>query len=307
MKKIYILLLTASTLTFAQKNTSFETKEGYELGNINTQNNWEVAEGNGKVLDNQIISDEQASEGSYSFKNGDQIDFGPKYFPVMGVTKTFEKPVDYKGFTISFDAFVTKRDGADFEFTLFTINPETDEFNPVAGLGMENRGYLYIAKDIEYGFDYADAAEGWPINKWNNFKIEVTENEIKYYLNDKLVYTGDNFTKLDVHGFTMLHNNYGGDAYYDNFKFSTDSLAVNQIGLKEFKMYPNPVQDVLTFDTNFYDQISGVEVSNTVGQIVLKTDKSLKELNMSSLKSGIYFVKIYMKDGKTMTRKTIKK
>ncbi|CAM3281868.1 T9SS type A sorting domain-containing protein [Empedobacter stercoris] len=307
MKKFYILLLTASTISFAQTNTSFEAKEGYELGNIHTQNNWEVADANGEILNNQLVSDEQASDGIYSFKNGDQPDFGPKWLPVMGVTKTFEKPIDYKGFTISFDAFVTKRNGADFEFNLYTINPDTDEFYPVAGLGMENRGYLYITKDINYGFDYADAAEGWSINKWNNFKIEVTENEIKYYLNDQLVYTGDNFTKLDVHGFTMLHNNYGGDAYYDNFKFSTDDLAVHQIEGKEFKIYPNPVKDYLTFDANFHEQISSVEVSNTIGQVVLKSNQSLKGLDTSSLKSGVYFVKINLKDGKTITRKIIKK
>lgn len=48
MKKIYILLLTASTLSFAQKNTSFEKEEGYKLGNIDTQNGWEVAKVNDK-------------------------------------------------------------------------------------------------------------------------------------------------------------------------------------------------------------------------------------------------------------------
>ncbi|WP_413531786.1 T9SS type A sorting domain-containing protein [Empedobacter brevis] len=54
-------------------------------------------------------------------------------------------------------------------------------------------------------------------------------------------------------------------------------------------------------------KISRVEVSNTVGQIILKMNKSLKELNKTSLKSGIYYVKIYLQDGKTMTRKIIKK
>ncbi|GEM53656.1 hypothetical protein EB1_34460 [Empedobacter brevis NBRC 14943 = ATCC 43319] len=308
MKKVYTILLVAgSVISFAQNNTSFEASEGYIVGNMHSQNGWEVSEGNGAILNNQLVSDEQASDGSYSFKNGDQTDFSPKGFPVMGVTKTFEKPADYKNFTISFDAFVTKRNGADFEFTLYTINPDTDEFNPVAGLGMENRGYLYITKDIEYGFDYADAAEGWAINKWNNFRIEVKENEIKYYLNDNLVYTGDNFTKMNIHGLTILHNNYGGDAYYDNFKFNTDDLAVNQIEHKEFKLYPNPVNDYLNFDGNFHEQISTIEVLNTAGQLVLKSDNSVKQLNTSSLSSGVYIVKIKLKDGKMMTRKIIKK
>ncbi len=229
MKKIYTLLFIASTtITQAQQAYSFETSEGFVLGNLNQQNNWEVSkDGDGKIINNQIVTNELASDGTNSFKNGNQADYKEQWFPIMGASKAFDTPIDYKKFTITFDAYVTKRNGADFEFTLYTVNTETDEFYPVAGFGMENRGYLYITKDINYGFDYADDAKDWPINKWNNFKIEVSENEIKYYLNSKLVYTGNNFTKANINGFTMLHNNYGGDAYYDNFKITTENAGTN--------------------------------------------------------------------------------
>ena len=309
MKKIYTLLFIASiTTTQAQQIYSFETSEGYVLGNLNKQNGWEVSEaGDGKIINNQIVTNELASDGMYSFKNGDQTDYGDQWFPIMGASKAFEKSVDYKNFTITFDAYVNKRNGADFEFTLYTINTETDEFYPVAGFGMENRGYLYVVKDINYGFDYADDAKDWPINKWNNFKIEVSESDIKYYLNSKLIYTGNNFTKLNINGFTMLHNNYGGDAYYDNFKITSDNLTTNNINQQELKIYPNPIKDYLGIDANFQNQISSIEIINTLGQVILKENNVTNKIETNNLQAGIYIVKIILKDGKTINRKIIKK
>ena len=309
MKKIYTLLFIASTtITQAQQAYSFETSEGFVLGNLNQQNNWEVSQaGDGKIVNNQIVTNELASDGTNSFKNGNQADYKEQWFPIMGATKVFDTPTDYKNFTITFDANVTKRNGADFEFTLYTVNTETDEFYPVAGFGMENRGYLYITKDINYGFDYADDAKDWPINKWNNFKIEVSENEIKYYLNSKLVYTGNNFTKANINGFTMLHNNYGGDAYYDNFKITTENLAINTVNQKELKIYPNPIKDYLAVDTSFQNQIASIEIINTLGQVILKENNVTNRIDTDKLQAGVYVAKIILKDGKVINRKIIKK
>ncbi|MEG0982866.1 hypothetical protein [Algoriella sp.] len=135
MKKIYTLLFIASTTIIqAQQAYSFETSEGFVLGNLNQQNNWEVSkDGDGKIINNQIVTNELASDGTNSFKNGNQADYKEQWFPIMGATKVFDTPTDYKNFTITFDANVTKRNGADFEFTLYTVNTETDEFYPVAG------------------------------------------------------------------------------------------------------------------------------------------------------------------------------
>lgn len=309
MKKIYTLLFIASTtITQAQQTYSFETSEGYVLGNLNQQNNWEVSQaGDGKIVNNQIVTNELASDGTNSFKNGNQADYKEQWFPIMGASKAFDTPIDYKKFTITFDAYVTKRNGADFEFTLYTVNTETDEFYPVAGFGMENRGYLYITKDINYGFDYADDAKDWPINKWNNFKIEVSENEIKYYLNSKLVYTGNNFTKANINGFTMLHNNYGGDAYYDNFKITTEDLAINTVNQKELKIYPNPIKDYLAVDASFQNQIVSIEIINTLGQVILKENNVTNKIDTDKLQAGVYVTKIILKDGKVINRKIIKK
>ncbi len=308
MKNIYTLLIVAATaMANAQQTISFEANEGFQLGNLHNQNGWEVTEGKTGIITNQLITDEQASEGKYSFKNGNQDDFDPQWFPIFGSSKTFDTPLNYKDFTISFDAYVNKRMGADFEFSLFTINPTTNEFYPVAGFGLENRGEFYITTSTEYDFTYADLAKDWKINQWHHFDIKVSENEIKYYMNGLLIYTGENFTQLDVHGFTILHNNYGGDAYYDNFKINAPKLGITEIETNNLQLYPNPVKDYLTIQGDFREQIASIELINSIGQLVFQTKNNLDKISTNQLQAGIYFAKIKLKNGQVIQRKIIKK
>lgn len=304
-KNIYysLCLLMANTLSYAQENISFEENEGYTLGTINEQNDWEVTEGQDGFLTNQIITNEKASQGIYSFKNGHQSEYNSQWMAIFGASKTFETPYNYDQFSISYDVYVTQRNGADFEFNLYGIN-SANEFVPVVGIGMENRGYIYITTSADYDFGYADAGENWPINEWNNIKIEVNSNEIKYFLNNTLIYTTPNFSQVDIKGLTLLHNNYGGNAFYDNFKINEIELTTSEIIKNDIAIYPNPVNNQLFINT--VEHIKTIEIYNILGQLEASSH-NLKEINTTTLNSGNYIAKITFKDGKTMTRKFIKK
>ena len=303
-KKFYILALAFSAyFTNAQTQISFETTEGFTEGSINTQNNWEVTEGRNGFLSNQIVTNERASNGTQSFKNGDQTEYNPQYFSIFGASKAFEAPYTYENFTISYDVYVTQRNGADFEFNLYAINAN-QEYVPVVGIGMENRGYIYITKNTDYEFEYADAGMNWPINTWNNVKVEVNATQINYYLNNNLIHTTPNYSQLEIKGLTLLHNNYGGEAFYDNFKINEESLIVSDVKKEKLAIYPNPVKDKLFIET--IEQIKNIEIYNVLGQLEQRST-SLKEVMTDHLKSGNYVVKITFEDGKTMTKKFIKK
>ena len=305
MKNIYysICLLMAHSFTNAQQNFSFETSEGYTLGTINNQNGWEVTEGRDGFLTNQIITNERASEGIYSFKNGYQSEYNPQWTAIFGGSKAFETPYSYNEFTISYDVYVTQRNGADFDFNLYGIN-DNEEYVPIVGIGMENRGYIYIVKNTDYEFEYADAGENWPINQWNNVKVEVNSTEIKYYLNNNLIHTTPNYSQVEIIGLTLLHNNYGGNAYYDNFKINETSMNTSEVVNGNVSLYPNPVQNNSFVSTT--DQIQTIEIYNVLGQLEASSN-NLKEINTNNLKAGNYIAKIIFKDGKTLTRKFIKK
>ncbi|MEH1007356.1 T9SS type A sorting domain-containing protein [Winogradskyella sp. ECml5-4] len=299
-----MFLLTGGV--FSQETISFETSESYTLGTLNNQNGWEVTEsGDGAFLQNQVVSDEEASDGVYAFKNSYEPSFNPQFYSIFGAAKNFDAPKLFEDFTFSYDVKVTESDGSDFEMTLFGIDAN-DDFVPVAGVIMEYRGSIYAIDDINYGTVDLEGAD-WTPNTWLHVKIEVTATELKYYLNDVLVHTRSNFTSVDIVGFNMLHNNYGGDAYYDNFSFETGTLGVDDVAdSSTLRIYPNPVTDELQITGIQREQIAQVSVYNLNGQQLMERT-SVDALDVSRLSGGVYMLTIVTTDGKTHTDKLLKK
>ncbi len=61
-----------------------------------------------------------------------------------------------------------------------------------------------------------------------------------------------------------------------------------------FKIYPNPVNDVLNFETKKIIEVTSMNIYNTLGQLVLviPNAQQTKTVDVSSLKTGNYFMKI---------------
>lgn len=70
----------------------------------------------------------------------------------------------------------------------------------------------------------------------------------------------------------------------------------------KFSMYPNPANDWVTLETE--EEIKLIEVYSLQGQTVLSSTE--KQLNISSLSSGIYVIKIEDVEGKISIQKLIK-
>ncbi|MBD3903267.1 T9SS type A sorting domain-containing protein [Chryseobacterium sp. Ch-15] len=85
----------------------------------------------------------------------------------------------------------------------------------------------------------------------------------------------------------------------------SEFLAVDDLTSSDLKFYPNPVNDVLNINTTGI--IQKVEIYNMAGQNVLSSNEIDKsQINMTSLKSGVYIVKITI-DGNVEDLKVIKK
>ncbi len=70
------------------------------------------------------------------------------------------------------------------------------------------------------------------------------------------------------------------------------------------KLYPNPVNDFLTIQTN--ETIESITVSDVNGRLVLQSNAPLNTINVSALQNGLYFASITTNTG-TVTKKIIKK
>ncbi len=305
MKKFYFLSLAlASSLVLSQQIISFEADEGFEIGSINNQNGWSVTEGNDGFIENQIITDETASDGSFSFKNGHEPDFNEQWLPIFGASKLFDETYSNEYFSISYDIQLTELMGADFEFTIFSMD-ESEYFYPIAGVGMEYQGNMYVINSIDYDFEMVEGVE-WTIDEWYNIRIEINPDEIKYYFNNELVYTGENYNSVEIAGFNMLHNNYGGSAYYDNFLISTENMNVNDLISNSLKVYPNPVKDILNIEIPSNKKIKDIDIFSLTGEKLMHS-AAVESLNLNQLSKGIYILKVTTENGQILTQKIIKR
>ncbi|MCL9805388.1 T9SS type A sorting domain-containing protein [Flavobacterium amniphilum] len=71
-----------------------------------------------------------------------------------------------------------------------------------------------------------------------------------------------------------------------------------------FKLYPNPVHNVLNMDAKETIEISSVNIYNTLGQlvVVIPNAKDVKTIDVSNLPSGNYFIKINSDKGTSNTK-----
>jgi len=80
---------------------------------------------------------------------------------------------------------------------------------------------------------------------------------------------------------------------YQNTTASTEDVFANK-----FSVYPNPSSDVLNIRTD--EPIEKVELYNTIGQLIVA--KKTTNINISSLKTGIYILKIYSRNSSVIKK-----
>ena len=96
--------------------------------------------------------------------------------------------------------------------------------------------------------------------------------------------------------------------YIDNVSLVKCNIATNNNesnnNFHEIQIYPNPTKDVLYIKT-IIDKNLILSIKNILGKEVVKT-KDQKEINVSTLEKGIYFLDIYQNNQKIATKKIVK-
>jgi len=83
-----------------------------------------------------------------------------------------------------------------------------------------------------------------------------------------------------------------------NIAASSDTFDADKV-----KIYPNPTTGMFFIDTDI--DVKSIEIYNTSGQRILKTDK--KNINLENAANGLYIVNVYAADGTHALYKIIKK
>ncbi|MDQ0783043.1 T9SS type A sorting domain-containing protein [Chryseobacterium sp. W4I1] len=95
--------------------------------------------------------------------------------------------------------------------------------------------------------------------------------------------------------------------YVDNFTVESAQLSTSEVKgeVKKASVHPNPFRDILYISDS--REVKSVAVGDASGRTLKTFTGPVKELDLSTLNTGLYFVTIYFKDGSQSTVKTIKK
>ncbi len=177
-----------------------------------------------------------------------------------------------------------------------------DNYDVASGIVIDSLGYLYV------GGVSSDNA-----NKENfiTIKYDSLGNEIWIgrYKNTSFSSDYSNSISLDKFGNIYVC----GTTYDINTKGILTIKYSNNVGIQEFSnltgllsIFPNPTSSALTItDEQNQFQNSSIQIKNTLGQTVLSIPFQ-KEMDVSQLSNGIYFLQIKTEDKRLMNAKFIK-
>ncbi|WP_179377402.1 T9SS type A sorting domain-containing protein [Winogradskyella wichelsiae] len=81
------------------------------------------------------------------------------------------------------------------------------------------------------------------------------------------------------------------------------SLSISDFNLNLTKVHPNPTKDIIKVSTNL--SFDSFEIYNISGQLLIKEKLKSGNINLTELKSGVYFLKLSSQE-KGVTKKIIK-
>jgi len=304
MKKYYsIAFLLLSACIFAQQTVSFESNEGFNVGNINGQAGW-ISTPTGGVPANvthQSISADKASDGSSSLKIVKETTYGTQSDPIIGGFYNLPAPLAYNNFSVSFDINMSQLNGSDFGFQ--GVNSVDDQF--VVRLDFDKTGLFKILNTISGIQDLIPISSNWLPNIWYRIKVVGTATDVRYYLNNILIYTGAAASSVNIDQLRFVHNNALGTAYIDNIKVNSELLVLgikdSSFTAKEVLVYPNPASDFIHI--NFPGTVKKIAIYDESGRII-KTEINSSEMDIKGLPSGVYMVNITTEE-KNFTEKVL--
>ncbi len=123
---------------------------------------------------------------------------------------------------------------------------------------------------------------------WKNYEVNLSEK---------------GFDNQVVHVAFVLRSIDGFKFYLDSLNVrKEDPLSVKELSSFDVKIYPNPVTDVLSFDTNTPIDLAIIRDVN--GAIVKQTTE--QKINVQNLTNGVYFLELIYPTG-NVTKKFIKR
>ncbi len=264
-----------------------------------SDNNYEISLFNGLLTVQQATLSVQAVDTSRNY-NEPNPEFRIEYAGFVNdenISVLDQLPVAYTTASVDSDAGVypiTLSGGSDNNYFLAFLD-----------------GYLTINKlDQEISFNLPDSVSleteyieiSASTNTGLNITYETSDASVAY-VDGNLLYTVSVGT-CTISAIQEGNVNYNPARVDLAFKVYSGNSIFSNYELSDFKIYPNPVEDVIIIQNS--KDIDCIEVCNLSGKPVKQFKPVTNSLHVSELKSGVYLLKIYGDDIKTVL-KIIKK
>jgi hypothetical protein len=321
MKKLLLtaaFALGAFFTTKAQVVTSFETSEGFTAGNINGQNGWVstsyTLEEGGETLyvENQTVSNAQASDGTYSLFITEEADFGPQESPVIGAFSP-DYSVSGSSWSVEADIYIVPdgpvANGSDYTFNLYSNATTNGGFAARVNFSFSTVVRVVDLNEAGTGLTYVNTEFEWAPETWYHLTIAVDNeaNTITYSIDDEVIYTGEPLN-ADFATIACTLDNYPGSAYFDGITVTGATMSTPDAVANAFSVSPNPASSIVTIANAENILVNAVTVADINGRVVknLSFDSVTEaQVNISDLSNGVYMMTISSEKG-SVTKKIIK-
>ena len=116
-------------------------------------------------------------------------------------------------------------------------------------------------------------------------------------------------TNGDTLLFNLINDSCIGRAnLYNNSIFVRLTIGIQERNLiEEVNVFPNPAKDYISIQSEIMNEVSSIQLLNSVGQIVKDDfDSSSNKQYQIDVPNGIYFLRLQFRDGTVGTKKIIK-
>ncbi len=290
MKRITLLFGLIFSLSLNAQSIlsfSFESGEGYSLGEINNQNGW-LSNPNYSQFVN--IVDTQSSDGSFSLQFESDPN-GP--IPGNSITGTGISSLNFTDITFTADLFVESGLNPS-EFNIILQSPST---NALTSRVVFFDGDILLVDSIPN--PQFVIAGTYTADTWFELKIvhDFTGGTIEYFIDDTLFYSGNVVNGTNIEEMLLFSSFNQTGFFIDNIRFSNNSLSTEEFSNLDLKIYPNPATERLFIENADHLSINSLtcfDVNGKQQDVLLSSDQSI---NVSNLSAGLYILNLQTDSG----------
>ncbi|MBU3010285.1 T9SS type A sorting domain-containing protein [Polaribacter vadi] len=194
---------------------------------------------------------------------------------------------------------------------LACLDNEISNINTSNNLNLE---FLLISENLLTTLDVSNNSSLYVLRCQDNPNLKTIN--LKNGNNQNFTFSGDaksNFENLpnieticidDLNNvaFTNGISNQVGNSL--TFTDNCSTLSNEEFSIENYVISPNPIENILTIKSK--KEILKIEIYNYIGKLILEKKQESK-INISSLKNGIYLLKIFGENGEVQIKKILKK